>query len=108
MQGWVPLSRTPFLVLLAWVSLRLRRMRWRHIGLRRPERWTTAIVWGVAAGIAIEAFANLVTTPMIGALLGLLFLACGRTLTIPIIAHGVSNTLALVLMYFGMYPGLTG
>jgi membrane protease YdiL (CAAX protease family) len=198
MQGWVPLSRTPFLVLLAWASLRLRRMRWRDIGLRRPERWGSAIALGVAAGVAIEAFADLVTTPMIaavtgrppdltdfqplignlplllilvavnwvlaafgeelafrgylmnraadvtgdsragwavsliavsvffgighatqgvtgiiqeslsGAWLGVLFLACGRNLTIPIIAHGVSNTLALVLMYFGTYPGLTG
>jgi hypothetical protein len=24
----------------------------------------------------------------------------------PIVAHGVSNTLAFVLIYFGRYPGL--
>lgn len=196
--GWVPLSRTPFLVLLAWVSLRLRGMAWRDLGLRRPERWRSAIALGVAAGLALEGFASLVTTPLIaavtgrppdltdfqplignaglllilvavnwvlaafgeelafrgyllnragdvtghswlgwtaallavslffgighatqgvtgiiqeslsGAWLGVLFLVCGRTLTIPIVAHGVSNTLALVLMYFGAYPGLSG
>jgi membrane protease YdiL (CAAX protease family) len=198
MQGWVPVSRTPFLVLLAWVSLRLRGMAWREIGLRRPERWSAAVALGVGAGLAIEAFANFVTTPMIatvtgrppelsdfqplignlpllltlvavnwvlaafgeelafrgyllnragevtgqsrlgwtvsllavsvffgighatqgvtgiiqeslsGAWLGVLYLACGRTLTIPVVAHGVSNTLALILMYFGTYPGLRG
>ena len=31
--GVVPLSRTPFLVLLAWVSLRLRRLPWSDIGI---------------------------------------------------------------------------
>ena len=70
LQGWVPLSRTPFLILLAWVSLRLRRMAWRDIGLRRPERWASAIALGVIAGVAIELFANLVTTPMIAAVTG--------------------------------------
>lgn len=37
---------------------------------------------------------------------GLLFLASGRGLAVPIVAHGVSNTLAFVLIYFGRYPGL--
>lgn len=43
-----------------------------------------------------------------GLLLGVLFLVCGRNLTVPIIAHGVSNTLAFILIYFGRYPGLSG
>jgi membrane protease YdiL (CAAX protease family) len=73
--------------------------------------------WGVSLiavsvffgiGHATQGLTGIVQESLSGALLGLLFLACGRTLTIPIIAHGVSNTLALVLMYFGMYPGLTG
>lgn len=41
-----------------------------------------------------------------GLLLGLLFLATGGNLTVPIIAHGVSNTLAFVLIYLDRYPGL--
>ena len=41
-----------------------------------------------------------------GLLLGILFLATKRNLAVPIVAHGVSNTLAFVLIYFGMYPGL--
>ena len=43
-----------------------------------------------------------------GFLLGALVLAFGRNLTLPIVAHGVSNTLAFVLIYFGRYPGLPG
>jgi uncharacterized protein len=39
-------------------------------------------------------------------LLGLLYLGSGRTLTVPIVAHGVSNTLAFVLIYLDRYPGV--
>ena len=41
-----------------------------------------------------------------GLLLALLYLAGRRTLAVPILAHGMSNTLAFVLIYFGRYPGL--
>jgi uncharacterized protein len=41
-----------------------------------------------------------------GMLLGILFLATKRNLVVPIIAHGVSNTLAFILIYLGRYPGL--
>jgi hypothetical protein len=37
--------------------------------------------------------------------LGVLFLVSGRNLTIPFVAHGVSNTLAFILVYFNRYPG---
>ena len=40
-----------------------------------------------------------------GLLLGILFLSTKRNLTVPIVAHGVSNTVALVLIYLGMYAG---
>lgn len=39
-------------------------------------------------------------------MLGALFLMAKRNLTVPIVAHGVSNTLAFVLIYFGRYPGI--
>jgi membrane protease YdiL (CAAX protease family) len=41
-----------------------------------------------------------------GFILGLLFLTTKKNLTVPIVAHGVSNTVALVMIYFGRYPGL--
>lgn len=42
-----------------------------------------------------------------GLWLGVLFLASGRNLVLPIVAHGVSNTLAFILIYLGRYPGLS-
>ena len=196
-RGLVPLSRTPFLLLLGWVSLRLRRLRWRDIGFSRPPRMRRAIAFGIVAGLVIELFAINVTTPLIASMtgmppdvsdlkdivgnwqllliffviswvlaafgeelafrgylmnriadgfgrtrvawiislivvnvffgvghgtqgiagivqeslsgfwLGVLFLASGRNLTVPIVAHGVSNSLALVLIYLNRYPGLS-
>ncbi|MBO0323892.1 CPBP family intramembrane metalloprotease [Muricauda sp. CAU 1633] len=41
-----------------------------------------------------------------GLFLGIIFLKSNKNLTIPIIAHGVSNTLAFILIYLGEYPGV--
>ena len=41
-----------------------------------------------------------------GLILGVIFLKSNKNLTIPIIAHGVSNTLAFILIYYGNYPGI--
>jgi membrane protease YdiL (CAAX protease family) len=51
--------------------------------------------------------AGAVQEALSGLLLGLLFLATGRNLTVPIVAHGVSNSLAFVLLYLGRYTGQT-
>jgi len=193
----VPLSNTPFLFAIAWLSLRLSRLRWRDAGFVRPPSWPRAIAIGVAAGITMELLAIFVTErlfarllgrypdlsdfrPLVGnlklvlmlvvpmwlltafgeemvyrgwlmnrvagigggtraawivslvavsalfgwahnegqglagalqeglsgLLLGLLYLGAGRTLAVPIIAHGVSNTLSFALIYLGQYPGV--
>jgi membrane protease YdiL (CAAX protease family) len=196
-QGLVPLSNTPFLLALGWVSLRLRGQRWRDVGFPARREWPRAFALGTIAGLGMELFALFVTEPVIarlggshpdvsdlrplvgnplylaialvlnwtlaafgeemvwrgylldrlalaggherwgwvlallatsvlfgcahgesqglagvvqeswnGLLLGLLFVASGRRLAYPIVAHGVANTLALVLVYLDRYPGL--
>jgi membrane protease YdiL (CAAX protease family) len=58
--------------------------------------------WGHAGqgttGMVQESFA--------GFLLALLYMASGRNLTVPIVAHGMSNTVAFVLIYLDRYPGV--
>lgn len=39
-----------------------------------------------------------------GLILGIIFIKSNKNLTIPIITHGVSNTLAIILIYYGNYP----
>lgn len=194
--GVVPVSSTPFLLLLGWISLRVRGLRWRDVGLVRPRHWGRALLVGTLAGVAMELFAVFVTVPLLsqltgrppdlaefrstvgnvrlllfwlalswtlaalgeelafrgyimnrvadlgrgtksawwvallatsalfgwghggqgltgmlqegfaGFLLGLLYLGAGRTLPIPIVAHGVANTVAFILIFFDRYPGV--
>jgi membrane protease YdiL (CAAX protease family) len=188
-------SKTPYLFLLGWASLRLRGLRWRDVGFARPPSWGKATLIGVLTGVCLEALELLVTQPFLsrlfhkmpdlsdfndmvgnlklfliytvllwtlgalgeeivyrgylmnrlagafrgskagwifsllavsvvfgcahldqgatgmieniwaGLLLGLLYLACGRNLAIPVIAHAVGDTLDFVLIYLGKYPG---
>lgn len=196
LYGLIPLSKTPFLLALGWISLRLHGRRWREVGFARPPSWIGAIVLGSLAGIGMELFSTFVSVPLLsrltgqppdlsdfrplvgnlglvltllvpmwllaafgeelvyrgylmnrvaglgrgtrgawvlslvlvsaffgwaheaqevtgmlqeafaGLLLGLLYLGCRRNLVVPIVAHGVSNTLAFVLIYFDRYPGV--
>lgn len=196
LYGLVPLSKTPFLFALGWISLRLRGLRWWDVGFARPPSWPRALALGTVAGIAMELFSTFVSVPFLtrltgqppdlsdfrplvghigptlamvavgwvlaafgeemvhrgylmhrvaglghgtrgawvlslvvvsaffgwaheyqavtgmlqegfaGLLLGLLYLGNGRNLTVPIVAHGVSNTVAFVLIYFDRYPGV--
>jgi membrane protease YdiL (CAAX protease family) len=195
-QGWIPLSKTPFLLLVAWGSLRLRGVRWRDVGLALPSGWPRLALVGVAAGVAMWLLEFFFTMPMLqrllgywpdltafndlvgsvelllvylalnwvlaafgeemvwrgwalprvaqfcgsgtrawvialvvvnlgfglahlyqgpsgvtqatvaGVLLGILYLATGRNLVAPIIAHGVSNSIDFTVMYLGLYPGV--
>jgi uncharacterized protein len=41
-----------------------------------------------------------------GLILGLLYLACRRNLAVPIVAHGVCDTIDIALLFLGKYPGL--
>ncbi len=194
--GLVPVSSTPFLLVLAWISLRLRGFGWRDVGFVRPSRWPQSLALGVLAGLVMELFSTFVSVPLLsrltgkppdlsdfrplvgnlrlllgslvpmwllaafgeelvfrgylmnriarlgwstrwawplsliaasvlfgwghggqgltgmlqegfaGLLLGLLYIGCGRNLTIPIIVHGVSNTLAFLLIFLDRYPGV--
>jgi membrane protease YdiL (CAAX protease family) len=190
------LSKTPYLFLLGWASLRLRGLRWKDVGFARPRNWGKRVLVGMAVGVAMEALELFITQPMLtrwlrkmpdlsdfavvvgnlklfviylvliwtlgvlgeeidyrgylmnrvagvfcgtqaawvlslivvsvvfgcahldqgatgmieniwnGLVLGSLYLACGRNLALPVIAHAVTDTLDLVLIYLGKYPGM--
>jgi hypothetical protein len=195
-QGWIPLSKTPFLFLVAWGSMRLRGVSWRDAGLTLPPRWLRLTAIGVAAGLAMWLLEFFVTMPLLkrvlgywpdlstfdelagsvelllvylalnwvlaafgeemvwrgyalprvaqfcgsgarawvvalavvnvgfglahfyqgasgviqatvaGVMLGILYLATGRNLVVPIVAHGISNSIDFTVMYLGFYPGV--
>jgi membrane protease YdiL (CAAX protease family) len=189
------LSKTPYLLALGWLSLRLRGLNWRAVGFARPASWPRAMWLGLLAGVGIEVLELFVTQPLLvwwtgqypdlavfarvrhdvrllllllagswtlaafgeelvwrgyifnrvadlvggrraglraallltsaafglahadqgmtgiientidGALLGWLYLASGRNLWMPIVAHGVTDTADSLLLFLGWYPG---
>jgi uncharacterized protein len=188
-------SATPYLFLLAWVSLRLRRVQWKQIGFTRYRSWAATLLLGFAYGVGLECFdlfgkqplltrllgkppdlsgfpaiqgnlklallliaiiwifaafgeelvyrgylmnrvadlgrgtrtASIVSLFLISALfglahyqqgltgiieegsdgliLGLMYLVCRRNLVVPIVAHGVCDTIDIALLFLGKYPG---
>lgn len=59
---------------LCWISLWLRKLGWRGVGLRRPSNWPRTIVLGVLIGVAWQLLENWIIDPLIikgGASIGL-------------------------------------
>jgi uncharacterized protein len=192
----LPLSKTPFLFALGWISLRLRGQGWKDVGLRPARPLGKFLFIGIAVGVGMEALELFATQPVLtsvlgkgpdlsllnslignvkvlvvalvlawvlaalgeeivwrgylmnrmagviggskggwmisfilvailfgfahfpqgvtgiaeniidGAILGLLYLATGRNLLAPIIAHGIQDTVDVLLIYSGHYPGI--
>ena len=195
-RGWIPISKTPELLALGWISLRMRGLRWRDVGLTGYRSWPMRIAIGAGLGALLEAFQLVVTQPILsrllgrqpdleffrmltgnlkmtalfiglswtlaafgeemvcrgylmtrvadvfgrtrnawiaslvivsavfgsahgyqgvtgwieeglaGLFLGLMYLRTGRNLCVPIIAHGVADTIDMVLIFFGKMPGV--
>ena len=50
------ISKTLYLLVLAAVSLRVRRVSWRTIGFRVPRNWPRTLAAGLAIGLASKPF----------------------------------------------------
>jgi membrane protease YdiL (CAAX protease family) len=61
----IPVSKTPELILLGWISLRLRHLRWRDVGLISKRPFLQTLALGVAGGVAIELLELFVTQPLL-------------------------------------------
>ena len=53
-----------------------------------------------------QGASGMITITLTGFVLGGLYLASGRNLWLPIIVHGVNDTLGFVVIFLGKYPGL--
>jgi membrane protease YdiL (CAAX protease family) len=195
--GLLPVSKTPYLFLLGWISLRIRGLRWKNVGLNGEQPFVKVLLIGVLFGIGMEALELFATQPLLtkllnkgpdleefrrlignttlliiavtlawvlaafgeetvwrgyfmnrltdifgrstsgwlvaaivstllfglahfpqgptgvieniidGAILAGLYFATGRNLWAPIIAHGIQDTVDVLLIYLGIYPGLS-
>lgn len=58
------------LFVLAWVSLRLRHLRWRDVGLSHPANWLTTIGLAILIGIGYQALDTVLIAPLLQRLTG--------------------------------------
>lgn len=61
----IPVSKTPFLLLLGWISIRVRGLRWRIVGLTLNRGWLLTLALGIGAGLLIEAGEIFVSQPLL-------------------------------------------
>jgi uncharacterized protein len=71
--------------------------------------------WAISIGIVSVMFGlahsyqdwtGIIENSIDGALLALLYIACGRNLIAPIVAHGVTDTVDSLIIFSGNYPGM--
>jgi membrane protease YdiL (CAAX protease family) len=70
LYGLVPVTKTLFIFVLAWISLRRRGLGWREVGLVKPVRWGAGLLIGCCAGAAMEVFSTFVSVPLLSRCLG--------------------------------------
>jgi uncharacterized protein len=70
LADFLPLSEVPFILLWGWLSLRVRGVGWRGVGLRRPARWGRALTLGAVTGVTFQFFGTYVLEPLIVRLTG--------------------------------------
>ena len=63
-------SKTPYLLLLGWISLRVRKLRWRDVGFTRNRSWAMTLTLGIAAGLFLEIQELFITQPLLTRLTG--------------------------------------
>ena len=192
----IPFSKTPFLVAFGWLSLRIRGITWRSIGLSPYQNWKRTLGMGIAAGVLMEALELFVTQPflvrvlhkqpdlevfrmlhgnlkltlifvglawvvaafgeemvyrgylmnrvadlfkrtrwawiisllavhvgfglahayqgvtgvidegLMGILYGIIYLRSGHNLSVPIVAHGIQDSIDFILLFLGRFPGM--
>jgi hypothetical protein len=96
---WIPVSKTPFLLGVGWLSMRLRRVTWGSVGFSRPRNWAVAIGLGLLAGVGMDLLELFGTNPLFSRLVG-------RPADLSDFHPLVQGTIDLVLIYMGQYPGM--
>lgn len=74
------------------------------LGGRRPWAWAAGLLFVTLLfgfGHSYQGLTGMLDTGLHGLLLGVLYLASGRNLWVCVIAHGVTDTIALTLVFLG-------
>ena len=74
----------------------------------RPAWIISLIAVHVGFGLAhaYQGWTGIIDEGLMGLLLGIIYLRTGRNLSVPIIAHGIGDTIDFLLIFLGKYPGM--
>ncbi|NIX58114.1 MAG: CPBP family intramembrane metalloprotease [candidate division Zixibacteria bacterium] len=61
----IPVTDTPVILLIGWLSLRLRYLKWRDVGIRKPTNIPYTVIGGVLLGVSYWFFEVYVIEPFI-------------------------------------------
>ena len=83
----------------------------RVAGLFRRTRsaWVFSLLLvhvGFGLAHAYQGITGVIDEGLAGLLLGLIYLRTGRNLAVPIVAHGLTDSIDFLLIFFGRYPGM--
>jgi uncharacterized protein len=104
LMSWTTAAFGEELVYRGWITARLA-----ELGLFSPRAWIAAVVVSSAVFGTLHMYQGLsgmIATGLTGLILGGVYLATGRNLWAPIVAHGVMDSSGFVMIYFGVYPGV--
>ena len=92
---------------MVWRGYLMNRVA--DLGNRTRRAWicsliAVSIVFGMAH--AYQGTTGVIEEGIAGLLLGFIYMGSGRNLAVPIIAHGVADTIDVVLIFLGKYPGM--
>ena len=65
-----------------------------------------AVQVGFGLAHAYQGLTGVIDEGLMGLLLGLIYLRTGRNLAVPILAHGIQDSIDFVLIFLGKYPGM--
>lgn len=61
----LPLGEVPYLVVLFWLLLRLRGLKWASLGLSKPASWTKTIVLAMSVAVLLQLLSEFLIEPII-------------------------------------------
>src|SRR5262249_19265298 len=83
--------------------------RFADLGDRKRIAWIASVVLTstlFAFAHTYQGITGVIEAGIDGLFLALMYLGCNRSLAIPIIAHGVQDTIDVLLIFVGKYPGM--
>lgn len=104
-MSWTLAAFMEEMVFRGWLTTRIAEL------LRvSPRGWIAAVVVSSALFGVVHLYqgpAGVISTGLSGLVFGAVYLATGRNLWAPILAHGLADTAGFLMIYFGVYPGLS-